>query len=372
MDRRTGIGQTIMDNVALNRALLARQLLLGRAELPVLTAVERLAGLQAQAPNPPYTGLWARLAGFHQSDLSTLVESKEIVRLTLMRGTIHLVSAADALAWRPLIQPVLDRAFRSTYGKFLEGIDWDDIAAAARELVEEQPRTIAELGPLLGRRWPDRDHRALASAARERLALVQVPPRGLWGVSGQAAFTTIESWLGKAPEAGSLDDMVLRYLGAFGPATVKDAQAWSGLTKLKEVFDRLRPRLVTFRSAEGAELFDLPDAPRPDTAPPVLFLAEFDQMLLAYADKSRIMADRYRMPIFGKNAVIRATFLVDGMVRGMWRLTGKKGLATLLVEAFEPLTAGQEKALAAEGERLIAFAAPEATTSEIVFTEASS
>ncbi|HEX2203308.1 MAG TPA: crosslink repair DNA glycosylase YcaQ family protein, partial [Longimicrobium sp.] len=181
---------------ALNRATLERQMLLRRAAVSVEEAVERLVGLQSQAPIPPYFGLWTRIEGFVPHDLSRLIEARRVVLIALMRSTIHLVSARDCLALRPLLQPVLERAHQGTYGKRLEGLDPAEIAAAGRALVEERPRTLGEVGALLAERWPGRDPAALSSAVRALVPMVQVPPRGLWGASGPATHATAEAWGG--------------------------------------------------------------------------------------------------------------------------------------------------------------------------------
>lgn len=219
----------------LNRALLARQYLLQRVDLPVSEVVEHLIGLQAQAPNPPYFGLWARINGFRQEALAEAIQSREIVRIALMRSTIHLVTARDCLELRPLLQPVMTRGLMGSHGKRLEGIDTSALAAVGRSLVEERPLTFSELGAQLLERWPDRDPAVLAAAVRNLVPLVQIPPRGLWGSSGQAAHTTAEAWLG-TPLSPALDveKLIKRYLAAFGPASVNDMQIWCGLTRLRE------------------------------------------------------------------------------------------------------------------------------------------
>ncbi|MDI1465985.1 winged helix DNA-binding domain-containing protein [Catellatospora sp. KI3] len=352
-----------LSRAALNRALLARQLLLARADLPAEQALERLAGMQAQAPNPPYVGLWARLAGFAPEQLSQLVTERRVVRIALMRSTIHLVTAADCLLLRPVVQPALDRGLRNTYGRRLAGLDLDAVAAYGRELVEQAPLTYAELGERLTARWPDRDAAALAPVVRTLVPLVQVPPRGLWNTSGQAAHTSAETWLGSALPQASVDGAVLRYLAAYGPASVRDAQTWSGLTRLGEVFDRLRPRLVTFTDESGTTLYDLPDAPRPDagTPAPVRLLGEFDNMLLSYADRSRILSEPYRARVFTANGIIRATVLVDGFVAGMWRLARTRDTASVTVDLFQPVSPAIRDELAAEAAALLTFAAPATT-----------
>lgn len=344
---------------ACNRATLDRQLLLRRADLAPLTAVEHLIGLQAQAPFPPYTGLWTRLADFRPPALADLLLDRRVVRIALMRGTVHLVSAADCLALRPLHQDMLERTVRTAYRRHLDGIEWADVAEYGRALVEENPRSTTELGALLLKRWPDRDRQALLNVVRSALPLVQLPPRGIWGRSGQPTVTTAQTWLNRPLCTDStIDALVLRYLAAFGPASVADAQKWSGLTRLGEVFDRLRPNLITFRAENGGELFDLPQAPRPDAdvEAPVRFLPDFDNILLSHADTTWIMPAEHRPRLFTINGIIRAALLVDGRTAGKWHISKAGPVATLTIEPFRRLSTRDTKAVEAEGTRLLAFA----------------
>ncbi|MEU8000922.1 winged helix DNA-binding domain-containing protein [Catellatospora sp. NPDC049111] len=357
----------VLSRQTLNRALLSRQLLLRRARTPVHEAVAHLFGLQAQAPNPPYVALWNRLEDFAPGELSQLITDRRVVRISLMRSTIHLVTAEDCLALRPVLAASMERGLAAGYGKQLAGLDLDAVAAHGRELVEQRPLTWAELGALLAERFPGYEAGALAPVVRTRVPLVQVPPRGLWGSSGQAAHTSAESWLSAALAEPSAEDMVLRYLAAYGPASVRDVQAWAGMTRLKEVVERLRPRLLTFRDEQGVELFDLPDAPRPDAdePAPVRLLGEFDSVLLAHADRTRIISDEHRKRIFTINGIIRATVLIGGSVAGMWRIERERGRALLAVEPFTEFGAADREAVLAEGARLLAFAAPDAATREV-------
>ena len=362
---------------ALNRALLARQMLLcpvplpagpGRAEA-VIGMVEHLAGLQAQAPFPPYFGLLSRLAGFRPADLAELLVSRQAVRIALMRSTIHLVSARDCLTFRPLVQPVLDRSLPAIFGKQFAGLDAGALAEAGRALVDAEPRTFSELGNLLAPDWPGYAPAALAQGIRALVPLVQVPPRAVWGAAGQARHTSAEAWLGRPLDPSpSVDVLITRYLAAFGPATVADAQAWSGLTRLGEVADRLRPGLRTFHDEQGRELLDLPHAPRPgpDALAPVRLVAEFDNLILSHAGRARVVSDDNRRRLYTRNGIFPGTVLLDGFVAGMWRLTRSRRTAVLTVELFGAVPSRDRDAVGEEAQRLLGFAAP-GDTHEIRF-----
>ncbi|MFD9702380.1 winged helix DNA-binding domain-containing protein [Lentzea sp. NPDC059081] len=332
----------------LNRALIERQLLRERADTSALATIEHLVGIQAQEPKSPYVGLWTRITDFRPQELEDLLTSRQAVRLLLMRGTIHLVSAGDALGLRPHTQLKLDRELQSgPFASRLKGLDFDDVAEAGRKILDDLPQGTADAGKQLKERWPDREHTVLGNALRNKLALVQLPPRGLWHTSGRAVCTTVENWLGRPQNAMDKEELVLRYLKAFGPATVMDAQQWSGLTRLAATFEALRPKLVTFRNEAGKELFDLPGAPRPDpdTPLPVRLLPEFDNILLAHADRRRVIADdRLGVVIGGK-----PTVLVDGYVVATWALTKER---TITVEYIDTLPRSRQKAVAEECDRL--------------------
>jgi hypothetical protein len=349
----------VLERRALNRALLERQMLLGRHNLSALDAVERLAGMQAQEPDAPYLGLWTRLEDFEPDELARLISDRRVVRVPLMRSTIHLVSDRDCLKLRPVIQPVLARAFSgSPFRRKLEGLDLDELLAAGLASLEDRPRTRAELSALLAERWPDRDPLSLAYAITFLAPLVQVPPRGIWGESGQATWTTTESWLGRPLDpTSSPDEIFLRYLAAFGPATVADARAWSGLGGLREVFERLRPQLITFRDERGRELFDVPGAPLPDpeTPAPPRFLPAFDNALLSHNDRTRIIPEEHRK-MLSRDRFMRGV-LLDGFACATWKTEQRGGKLTLVIEPFEPLTEENRDVLVREGERLLGFLA---------------
>ncbi|MEQ7123006.1 winged helix DNA-binding domain-containing protein [Actinopolymorpha sp. B11F2] len=358
----------VLTTRALNRATLERQLLLRRWRLPALDAVERVAGLQAQAPFPPYYGLWSRLVDFRPEELADLLTTRQVVRIVLMRSTIHLVSAGDCRLLRPLVQVVSERGLSAVFGRTLDGLELEEVAKAGRALVDERPLTFAELGAQLREQWPDRDASALAQVVRAKVPLVQVPPRAIWGAGGLARHTSAESWLGAPMDPQpALAELVRRYLAAFGPATVADIAKWSGLTKLGEVVDGIRPELRTYRDERGRELVDLPDAPRPDpdTPAPVRYVAEFDNLLLAHADRTRVIADEHWPRIYTVNGIFPGTVLVDGFVRGTWRIVKQRGNVTLRVDPFVRLTKRDQATLGKEGERLLAFAAPDAEARDI-------
>lgn len=364
--------EEVLTTRALNRATIERQFLRERASLGAVEAIEHLAGMQSQQPLAPYVGLWTRLEGFAVEELSKATTERQVVRAPMMRGTIHLVSARDCLALRPVVQRVLERATYSgsPFGRALLGLDEDIFIAGARRELEAQPRTRVALGALLAKRWPDRDPSSLAYCATYLLPVVQVPPRGVWGGHGQATWTTVEGWLGrgltKRPSVGAL---VMRYFAAYGPATIRDAQAWCGLTQLREVVDRLRPRLRSFRGEDGTEYFDLPDAPRPDPETPVppRFLPEYDNLLLSHADRSRLISEERTPSALRGNGAGGGSFLLDGMFAGFWRVHRERETATLLVEPFARLSGEDRDGLEAEAEGLVSFIAPDAERRDVAF-----
>ncbi len=355
-------------------------MLLRRWSRPASEAIEALVGLQAQNPGDPYVGLWSRLEGFQPEELAQLLLDRQAVRCTLMRGTIHLVSARDALGLRPIMQPVLDRQFKGQrLVRTLKGLDIEEFKAACVGFLEEKPRTRAEIRKLLEERWPDHDSEAL-SFVLYLIPLVQVPPRGIWGRSGRATWALMDDWLaGHEAPAMSIDDVILRYLGAFGPASPADAQQWSGLTRLNEVFERLRPQIAAFRSEDGRELFDLPDAPRPgaDVPAPTRFLPVFDNLTLSHADRSRVVSGGHRNFLLrawedakaaGFDTANFATFLVDGFIAGAWWLEKQRSPSTLVVRPLRTLSGSELADLEEEAVRLLSFLAPDSVDRDVRIT----
>ena len=328
--------------------------------MSALDAVEHLVGMQAQAPFAPYYGLWSRLDGFTGEELSGLLTSRKAVRIVLMRGTIHLVTAKDCHRLRPLVQPALDRMLKAnaTHGKPLAAVEVSAVVEAARRLLDAEALTPGEIGARLAEQWPDTPPGSLAEAARSLLPLVQVPPRALWQRSGQVRLTTATAWLGKPRgKPLTIDELVVRYFTAFGPASTADVQTWSGLSRLGEVIDRLD--LMHFKSEDGQTLYDIPDAPRPDPAlpAPVRLVAPFDNILLSHANRTRVISDEHRKRLFsGKNGVFPGTVLVDGFVAGTWELVGKSQSTSMLVRPYIRLNRKAVDDIEAEANRLLEMA----------------
>ena len=358
--------EEVLTRRALNRATLARQLLLRRSSVQVEDTIERLLGLQAQATLPPYYGLWSRIEAFDPNELGRLLTEREVVRLTLMRGTIHLASIRDALLLRPLVQPVVERMHNGAFGRRMGGADLSRLATRTRALLADEALTARELGRALVEEGIGDDAEAIGNAARVYVSLVQVPPRGVWGKSGQARYATLEAWTGCDLEPSPTpDEVVERYLAAFGPASVLDAQSWSGLTKLAAVFERLRPRLVVFHDQDGRELFDVPDAPRPDadTPAPVRFLGEYDNLLLGHADRRRFIPEDFPWQAMLADGRFVSNLLVDGALRATWWLErdGRRGV-TLAIRPFGTFSSRERKDVLEEAEQFAVFAARDATS----------
>ncbi len=356
----------VLPRRALSRALLHRQSLLERTDRPARELITHLVGMQAQEPLDPYIGLWLRVRDFDPLELSGLLERREVLRTSAMRGTIHLLTAEDALELNPIMLDVSRRTWKSSgFAKELGDIDLEPIVAHGTELVTAEPLTATELGRRLAERWPDLPPTALSYVIRFLVPLAQVPPRGLWGRTGRAAWQTVEAWLGRPlTDRTSLEGIVLRYLAAFGPASVADLRTWSWLSGLREVVERLRPSLRTFRDESGRELFDLPDAPLPDpdTPAPPRFLPAFDNATLSHDDRTRIVPLEFRQRAFEGR-----TILVDGFVRGSWRLVRAGTSAVLEIRPYAPLAPGDEAALEPEADALLGLLARDANARQVRF-----
>ena len=356
----------------LNRATLARQMLLARAPTTPTEAVEQLIGMQAQEARPPFIGLWSRTQGVTRDEILHAIHERHLVRATLMRGTIHLFSAADYRAFRPAIQPVLDQGMR-VLGERAAGLDVEQVLPAAQRLLEQGALPFTAIRDQLQAQFPTMNDRALGFAVRMLIPLVVMPSEHRWAYPADAPFGLAEQWIGpNDPPAEPLQALVRRYLAAFGPATVTDAQTWLGLGGLKSTFEALRPELVQFRGERGRTYFDLPDAPRPtaDTLAPVRFLPDFDNVLLSHGDRTRVIADEHRSIVYQKgNLRLLPSFLVDGVVAGTWRSERKRKDATLTITPFTPLSPETRRDLAAEAEGLIRFIEDDAASHTVIFAE---
>jgi hypothetical protein len=347
----------------LNRALLARQMLLEREEVGVVEAIERLAGMQAQQARPPFVGLWSRLRNFDADELRRAYHDRSAVRATMMRSTLHLMSASHYLTFRTPLQPMLSTAFRGVMRSRADGLDLDELVKRARAHFANGPSTFGDLRSALADQFPDLDERAMGYAVRLHLPLVMVPDDSSWSFPGNSEFTLADEWLGAAPSSDERpDELVRSYLAAFGPAAAADIQAWSGLGGMQAVLKSMSLDLVTFKDERKRELYDLPDAPRPpaDTPAQVRLLPDFDSILLAHADRRRIISDEHRPRVVTKNLLILATFLVDGFAAGIWKVERKRKAVTLTLTPFEKPTRQVIGAISEEAERLLRFMEPNA------------
>jgi hypothetical protein len=358
----------VLDRRTLNRALLARQLLLQRRTRTAASTIEHLVGMQGQAPNLPYVGLWARLTNFKTDELSRMIERREAVRISLMRNTIHLVTTRDAFGIKPMFMRLGERGFLrgSPWGRTFKDGELKPVIEAGEKVMAERPRTIAELARELQQRFPKHDGPAMAYGVRYIVPLVFTPPRGVWKAKGPVALTTFEAWLGKPPGPSIDDDqLVLRYLAAFGPASVADMRAWSGLA-MRPAFERLRAKLKTFRDENGVELFDVPRAPRPaaDIEVPVRLIPDYDNILLAHADRTRIMPHGRHLGMFSSNGVMQGAVLVDGLVRAMWV---PKGSDLVITPFVKPIPKGERAPIVEEAGKLLEFLAGTKPAGDVQF-----
>ncbi len=343
--------ERVLGERQLNRALLARQLLLDRAALPLPKAVERIGGIQAQYAPSAYVGQWSRLVDLDRGVLTTALERRTVVQGTLLRGTIHIVSRAD---YWPVIEAVREAVRAWWLRTAHHGKDAAEMAAVARDVraaLEDGPRrrkdVLGELG-LDGVTW--------TGMMMGWVDMVRVPPSGTWDQRRADLYGLADQWVG--PSGATADDGVMlllrRYLGGFGPASTKDIQSFTGLpvSTLTPALDALALR--RFRDERGGELLDLPRAPLPDpeTPAPVRFLGTWDATLLVHARRTQILPERFRPRVFNTKLPHSVpTFLVDGQVAGTWR----QEQGRILAEPFDELSRAVRRQVDEEAERLAAF-----------------
>ena len=353
---------------ALNRATLARQMLLERSDMGIKDAVGFLLGLQGQQSHDPYIGLWTRLAPFAHPDLTALIVDRTLARGTTMRSTLHLHTADDIIGIREFVQPVIERTWQGAFGKRRFGPnDKEAVRTAGIRLLDKSPMTSGELGKALQEQFPEGEPLAKAMLVQTMEVLIQIPPTRIWG-SGHAPISTrVQNWLPR-PHRRPIprETLVRRYLAAYGPASVMDMQAWCGMTKLGEVFQALRPELLTFEGEDGRELFDLPDAPRPDPEVPApqRFLPLYDNVYLGFDNRRRMLEenDLKRVNMLGE---YKPAVLVDGIISAGWSITDKKGAAVLDIEPYHTLRKSDLEPLQAEGLAFLKFMREDAASYDV-------
>lgn len=355
------MGQTVLSQRELNRATLHRQMLLERRELPVLAALRRLGGLNAQHGESPDIALWSRLSRFTAVDLSSLLEHREVVRSNLMRGTLHLVASRDYPLLNPALSETLRRVFRGFFPREGRELDESRLRELALVHLTGSPLPYRELERLLSAEMGGLRHQSLSFAAKSLLPLVQVPSVQR---SGEQTWALAGEWLGRdmgSPERG-LRRLLLHYLRAFGPASQQDFRQWSGLgaAQANAALSDLGRRLIRYRDATGTVLHDLPGMAHMDpmTPAPPRLLPRWDNLLLAHQDRTRVLPERYRARVIQRDGRVLATFLLDGFVAGLWRIDMGARQATLHLEPFEDVPANHSPPLQYEALRLVRHLRP--------------
>jgi hypothetical protein len=347
----------ILTTRALNRATLARQMLLERSDRDIVDAVKFLGGLQAQQSNDPYIGLWSRLDRFTHEALTALIVDRTLARATTMRGTLHLHTGDDLIGFRALVDPFLKAQWKSNFLRRFGSEDQRAVHKAGVRLLDKSPMTSGALGKALRETFPTSEPLALSVLVQMSETLVQIPPTRIWGNGGAPLLTRVENWL-PSPHKRPLSriDLVRRYLAGFGPASIADMQIWCRLTRLSVEFKALEKELVTFEDADGRALYDLPDAPRPEaeTPAPVRFLPLYDNIYLGYDDRRRMLMarDLKRINLFSG---FKPSVLIDGVIAAGWVVSRKKGAARLEIEPYHKLTKKQVREIETEGDAFLRF-----------------
>jgi len=347
------VTEPILSTGQLNRALLARQLLLERSQLSLTRALERVGGLQSQYAPSPYIALWSRLRDFHRGALTRALERRRAVQASLMRTTIHTVSAQDFWLFAAGLRRGRREWWLRVHGRQAEGLDMEAVAGRLRRHLAGGPLRAVELAGFLR---ADGFPPVAWSGAGLWLDMVRVPPSGTWDQRRADLYGAADDWLGPSavPEVEGQRHLVVRYLGGFGPASLNDIARWAGVppTMLQPVIEPLDLR--RFHDEQGGELLDLPRAPLPDarTPAPVRFLPTWDATLLVHARRGQILPERYRTLVFNTMTPHSVpTFLVDGMVAGSWRYSDGR----VRIEPFGHLSPAARRELQDEAERLTAF-----------------
>ncbi|QBS41579.1 winged helix DNA-binding domain-containing protein [Nocardia sp. CS682] len=349
----------LLSDRILNRTLLARQHLLERSQRTVHEMCDHLVGLQAQDSPPPFVALWSRITDFDPAAISNALEDRTLARITLMRGTIHMVTPPDALRIAPLMQPELEKIpFRKgfNYGA-LVGLDPDEVRAHGERVLGDEPMSAADLRLHAAECYPDRNPGMVVQAWLILLPVLQTPPRGKWKDSSRPVWSRVEPWLG-APLDPSypLAELLLRYLRAFGPASTMDMQTWSKLLGMKQAIAQLGDRVRTYTDERGRTLYDAADGELadPELPAPVRLLGWYDNALLSHQDRSRIVPDGAAPPLRAFAAAV-APVLVDGYLAGLYKVFPESGTARLRISPTRKWTKAERAAVEAESHALLAF-----------------
>ena len=339
----------------LNRALLARQFLLERSTLGLIPTLERIGGLQTQYAPSAYIGLWSRMRNFRREGLTTALEQRRVIQGTLLRSTIHMVSARDYWLFLAAIRQPRQEWWRRITRHEFGHLDMEGAVAALREHLAGGPRRADELKAMLAARGLPS---LIWGGMAQWVDMVRVPPSGTWEQRRADLYSLAETWTRPAAhqESAGLEHLIRRYLGGFGPASIKEIADWAGIppATLSPMMDRLALR--RFRDENGKQLLDLPRAPLPAAATPapVRFLPTWDATLLVHARRTQILPERYRPLVFNtRTPHSAATFLVDGAVAGTWRFEG----GCVELKPFAPLPTYARVDLDAEARRLARFLA---------------
>ncbi|WP_332873381.1 MULTISPECIES: winged helix DNA-binding domain-containing protein [Nocardia] len=348
-----------LSNRVLNRTLLARQHLLERSALTVAEMCDHLIGLQAQDVPPPFTGLWSRIADFDPETVSAGLDDRSLVRITLMRGTIHLVTPPDALRIAPHIQPELEKVpFRKGFNfGAMVGLDPDEVRAHGEAVLGDVPMSAADMRAEAARLYPDRDAGAVLQAWLYQLPVLQTPPRGKWKNNSRPIWSRVQPWLGAPLDADyPLAELLVRYLRAFGPASTADMQTWSKLTGIKPALDTLGDRLRAYTDDRGRTLYDLADAELadPDLPAPVRLLGWYDNAVLSHQDRTRIVPQGQGTPLRAFATAV-APVLLDGYVAGLYKVFPKGPAARLRITPNREWSAAERRDVEAEAHALLAF-----------------
>lgn len=357
----------LLTNRQLNRATLARQMLLERADVKIADAVAFLGGLQAQQTNDPYIGLWSRLDGFGHEALTALIVERALARATTMRGTLHLHTPDDLVGVRALVQPFLLAQWKSNFQRRFGENDRAKVHKAGVKLLDKSPMTAGALGKALQEKFPSGEPLSKSVLVQMSETLIQIPPTRIWGNGNAPLLTRIENWLPpRDARPLSRRELVLRYLKAFGPASVNDMQIWCRLTRLNVEFEALGKALVSFQSEDGRVLYDLPDAPRPDAdlPAPVRFLPLYDNVYLGYDNRRRMLphVDLKRTSLF---ADFKPALIVDGVISAGWAISTRKGVALLEIEPYRKLGKRQVREIETEGAAFLRFMAEDAASRDV-------